>query len=153
MQVERCLNATGMAPNLLELELTESVFLQNTEKVLESLADLRRLGVRLSIDDFGTGYSSLSYLSHFHVHTLKIDGSFVEGIGTHPTNTAIVTAILALARATSLEVVAEGVETVDQYRFLKDQGCPLGQGYFFSKPVCPSEIPDILARGFDPGGT
>ncbi len=152
-QVERCLHLTGLAPNLLELELTESVFLQNTEKVLESLADLRRLGVRLSIDDFGTGYSSLSYLSHFHVHTLKIDGSFIEGIGTHPTNTAIVTAILTLANAMSLEVVAEGVETVDQYRFLKDQGCPLGQGYFFSKPVCPSEIPDILARGFDPGGT
>ena len=146
--VERCLRTTGLSPESLELELTESVLLQKTDKVVEGLSKLHETGVRLSIDDFGTGYSSLSYLTRFHVNTLKIDGSFVQGIETHPGNTAVITTILALGQAMSLDVVAEGVETLAQARFLKKHRCPLLQGYLFSLPVAAHEIPGLLTKNF-----
>jgi diguanylate cyclase (GGDEF)-like protein/PAS domain S-box-containing protein len=151
--VDRCLNATGLAPDCLELELTESVLLQKTARVVDALSALRTLGVRLSIDDFGTGYSSLGYLTRFQVNTLKIDGSFVQGIKTHPGNTAVIKAILALGQAMSMDIIAEGVETLDQVRFLKNHRCHLLQGYLLSHPVAAHEIPGILATNFrDAGG-
>ncbi len=146
--VERCLRNTGLPPDSLEMELTESVLLQKTDKVFDVLSELREMGVRLSIDDFGTGYSSLSYLTRFHVNTLKVDGSFVQGIGTHPGNTAVITTILALGRAMSLDVVAEGVETVEQARFLEGHQCHLLQGFLLSPPTSPKDIPGLLSRNF-----
>ena len=146
--VERCFRSTGVSPDCLELELTESILLQKTDKVLDVLSTLHSMGVRLSIDDFGTGYSSLSYLTRFHANTLKIDGSFVQGIGTHPGNTAVITTVLALGRAMSLEVIAEGVETLEQAFFLKGHQCRLFQGYLISPPVDANEIPRILKKNF-----
>lgn len=106
------------------------------------------MGVRLSIDDFGTGYSSLTYLTRFHVNTLKIDGSFVQGIATHPGNVAVIKTILALGKAMSLDVIAEGVETPDQARFLKRHHCHLLQRYLLSLPVAAHEILGILTKTF-----
>lgn len=146
--VERCLKTTGLSPDCLELELTESVLLQKSAKVGDAMSALRILGVRLSIDDFGTGYSSLGYLTRFHVNTLKIDGTFVQGIKTHPGNTAVIKAILALGHAMSMDIIAEGVETLDQVRFLKNQRCHLLQGYLLSQPLTAQEIPGILANDF-----
>lgn len=146
--VERSLRSTGLSPDCLELELTESVLLQKTDKVIAALSTLHTMGVRLSIDDFGTGYSSLSYLTHFYANTVKIDGSFVQGIGTHPGNTAVITTILALGEAMSLDVVAEGVETLDQACFLKKHQCHLIQGYLLSPPVAAHEVPELLTKNF-----
>lgn len=146
--VEHCLASTGLPPDSLELELTESVLLQKTEKVMDVLTALHTMGVRLSIDDFGTGYSSLSYLTHFHAASLKIDGSFVQGLEDHPGNAAIITAILALGRAMALDVVAEGVETAAQMRFLKEHRCRLFQGYLLSRPVPAQKIPELLKEDF-----
>ena len=144
--VERCLSKAGLSAEFLELELTESVFMQNTEMVLNAFEALHRLGVRLSIDDFGTGYSSLSYLNQFRVHTLKIDASFIQGLRTQTTNRAIVTAILALANSMNVDVVAEGVETGEQAQFLRDHQCLFGQGFFFSPPVDPDRIPELVKK-------
>lgn len=144
--VDRCLRTTGLSPETLELELTESVLLQKTENVRLGLSRLYEMGVRLSIDDFGTGYSSLSYLTRLHVNTLKIDGSFVQGIETHPGNTPVINAIVALGRAMSLDIIAEGVETLEQARLLKKYPRLLVQGYFYSHPVPPEEIPSLLTR-------
>jgi diguanylate cyclase (GGDEF)-like protein/PAS domain S-box-containing protein len=146
--VEQWLRVTGLSPDFLELELTESVLLQNTDKVQDGLSRLHAMGVRLSIDDFGTGYSSLSYLTRFHVNTLKIDGAFVQGIETHPGNAAVITTILALGQAMSLDVVAEGVETLDQARFLTERHCTLLQGYLLSHPVTAHQISRILTKNF-----
>jgi diguanylate cyclase (GGDEF)-like protein/PAS domain S-box-containing protein len=146
--LEKCLRQSGLSPDSLELELTESVLIQRSEKVEKSLSELNAMGVRLSIDDFGTGYSSMSYLTRFSVSTLKIDGSFVQGLEAHPGNAAVITAILALGEAMSLDVIAEGVEIPEQVRFLKEHRCRRVQGHFFSRPVPASEIPDILNTSF-----
>ncbi|MHB1927718.1 MAG: putative bifunctional diguanylate cyclase/phosphodiesterase [Leptospirillum sp.] len=146
--VEQTLRITGLPADCLELELTESVLLQKTDKVLSALSTFHAMGVRLSIDDFGTGYSSLSYLTHFHANTVKIDGSFVQGIGTHRGNNAVITTILALGEAMSLDVVAEGVETLEQAKFLKEHQCHLIQGYLLSMPVAARQIPEILKKNF-----
>lgn len=144
--VERCLRTTGISPETLELELTESVLLQKTDNVRLVLSRLYEMGVRLSIDDFGTGYSSLSYLTRLHVDTLKIDGSFVQGLETHPGNAEVINAIIALGRALSLDIIAEGVETLEQARILKQHPSLLAQGYLYSHPVPPGEIPSLLDR-------
>ncbi|NEX63568.1 EAL domain-containing protein [Noviherbaspirillum sp. 17J57-3] len=129
------LAATGLPPRLLELEITETVVMRDIEKSLDKLARLKMLGIRISIDDFGTGHSSLNYLKRLPVDILKIDRSFVNDIATDEDDAAIVKAIISLARILNLDVVAEGVETEAQRRFLMENGCDVGQGYHFSRPL------------------
>jgi diguanylate cyclase (GGDEF)-like protein len=133
--VESALTDTGLSPDLLELEITESTLMEHAQDTLQVLHQLRSLGVRLTIDDFGTGYSSLSYLKRFPVEIIKIDQSFVRDLPNDADDAAIVTGIIALAHSLRLEVVAEGVETEAQLRFLREHSCDILQGYYFSKPL------------------
>lgn len=133
--VIEALSQSGLEPSLLELELTESLLLDDAEGVIETLRRLKSLGVRLSIDDFGTGYSSLAYLKRFAVDKLKIDQSFVRDIASDPDDAAIVRAIVGMARALKLKVVAEGVETEEIERFLCVFNCDEAQGYHFARPM------------------
>ncbi len=126
---------SGIAPDMLELEITESCVMLEPELSFQSLADLRALGVRLSVDDFGTGYSSLSYLQQLKVHKLKIDMSFVRDMMNDSGSAAIVKAIIALGHSLGLEVIAEGVEEARQARHLRELGCDVMQGYLLSKPL------------------
>jgi EAL domain-containing protein (putative c-di-GMP-specific phosphodiesterase class I) len=125
----------GIPPDALELEITESVLLDDHHQVAEELASLRAVGVTLSLDDFGTGYSSLSYLKRFRFDVLKIDRSFVSGLPRDSDDVSVVNAILAMAKGLGLEVVAEGVENQEQLDFLTAQGCELSQGYLLAKPM------------------
>jgi diguanylate cyclase (GGDEF)-like protein/PAS domain S-box-containing protein len=134
-QVERTLRKTGLPPQSLKLEITESVVMQNAEAASSLLKQLRDLSVKLSIDDFGTGYSSLSYLNRFPVDTLKIDRSFVSGMADQAENLGIVQSVVSLAHTLGMDVVAEGVETPEQMDSLKGLDCEFAQGYFFSRPV------------------
>jgi diguanylate cyclase (GGDEF)-like protein len=133
--VEQALADTGLPPDLLELEITESTLMENAQDTLQALHRLRGLGLRLSIDDFGTGYSSLSYLKRFPVDIIKIDRSFVRDVSHDADDASIVTGIIALAHSLRLEVVAEGVETEAQLQFLRKQSCDILQGYLLSQPV------------------
>lgn len=133
--VERILGETGLSARHLGLELTESMLMENEERTVATLTQLNKLGIQISIDDFGTGYSSLRYLKCFPIHILKIDQSFVREIETNATDAAIVTSIIALARNLGLRVVAEGVESAAQLKFLRANGCDGMQGYYFSKPL------------------
>jgi EAL domain-containing protein (putative c-di-GMP-specific phosphodiesterase class I) len=133
--VIRALEASRIPAELVELELTESAFMADTEHTTSSIRNLRKLGVRMSIDDFGTGYSSLSYLRAFAVDRLKIDNSFIRRIGMHRDDDALVRAIIKIAHSLNLEVVAEGVETEKQQTFLARHRCDHLQGYLFSLPL------------------
>lgn len=144
--VRAALEETGLNPQRLELELTESLLIENTGSVVNLLAALKKLGVYLSIDDFGTGYSSLSYLKQFPVDALKIDRSFIRDLLTNPKDAAITSAITALAHSLSLSVVAEGVENPEQLHFLRAKGCHEIQGYMVSKPVPISEMKAVIDR-------
>jgi PAS domain S-box-containing protein len=147
--VRAALTATGLDPGLLELELTETVLMQNIDSAGPLLLALKQLGVALSIDDFGTGYSSLSYLKRLPIDTLKIDRSFVRDLETASDNAAIVAAIIAMSRSLRLRVVAEGVETVGQMRRLAEQGCVLQQGWLFAKALPAQEFVDYLRQAAD----
>lgn len=129
------LSRSGLAPNRLEIEITESVFLEGNDAVLAVLQQLRGLGIRIALDDFGTGYSSLSYLRSFPFDKIKIDKSFVDSITTDTSAMAIVRAIVVLAYSLKMETTAEGVEDVDQLEELRGQGCTSIQGYYFSRPI------------------
>ncbi len=129
------LNHAGVRPHLLELELTESLVLDNVDDSVAKMHLLRTKGVRFSVDDFGTGYSSLAYLTRLPLHQLKIDQSFVRNLGTRPTDDVIVQTIIGMARNLDLEVIAEGVETEEQRSFLERHGCDLYQGYLFARPM------------------
>ena len=144
--VERVLRETGLPPACLELELTESILLSNTEQVLAIVRRLKSLGVRLSIDDFGTGYSSLSYLKRFAVDKLKIDRSFVADLLTDPDDGAIVLAIVQMARGLALKTIAEGVEDAAVARRLVELGCEEAQGYLFARPLPADEFAAFLRR-------
>jgi EAL domain-containing protein (putative c-di-GMP-specific phosphodiesterase class I) len=137
---------TGMDPDALWLEITETTIMADTEAAAETLRAIRTLGVHLAIDDFGTGYSSLTYLRRFPVETLKIDRSFVAGIGRDREDEAIVDMILGLARALDLRVVAEGVETAEQLHQLRQLGCGLMQGFYFGRPMPADQIRSFLSR-------
>lgn len=132
--------AANLDPTVVELELTESMLLKNITETAELLTRLGKMGVGLAIDDFGTGYSSLSYLKQLPVDTIKVDSSFVQDIGADPNDEAIIRAIIAMTHSLKLNVVAEGVETEDQYRVLRDLECDEYQGYFFSRPLPAAEF-------------
>ncbi|MBA4255804.1 MAG: two-component system response regulator [Polaromonas sp.] len=132
--VDQVLRDTGLPRQLLELELTESMFLGYAEQSVTKLRALKALGIRLAIDDFGTGYSSLAYLKRFPIDKLKIDQSFVQGLATDPNDREITATIIAMARALKLEVLAEGVETAEQHHILQRSGCDSYQGYLFQRP-------------------
>lgn len=136
----RLLKESGMPPDQLTLEITESMVMGNVNMVIETLRAMRATGLQIAIDDFGTGYSSLSYLKRLPVSILKIDQSFVRDIATDANDAAVVTAIIGLAHSLHLTVIAEGVETEAQRVLLRDQGCDQYQGYYFSKPLPPTEV-------------
>ena len=138
--VARVLADTGLDPRRLDLELTESMLLEQTDAVVRDLQQLRELGVGISIDDFGTRYSSLTYVKHFPIDRLKIDQSFVRDLGSNPHDAAIVRAIVSLGHSLELEVIAEGVESAEQVELLQAEGCDEVQGYFFGKPMPASEF-------------
>ncbi len=144
--VERALSASGLAPELLELELTESILLHNAESVLGSMRRLKQLGVKLAIDDFGTGYSSLSYLKRLDIDKLKIDQSFVRDLASDPDDEAIVRAIIQMAHSLKLKTIAEGVENLDLRFRLQSFGCDEAQGYLYSRPLPAAEIGRLLSR-------
>jgi diguanylate cyclase (GGDEF)-like protein/PAS domain S-box-containing protein len=138
--IKRVLAETGLPPRFLELELTESLLLSNSDMMFSVLQELREMGLMLAIDDFGTGYSSLSYLKKFRVNKLKIDRSFIRDIATDSDDAAIATAIINMARSLKLKVIAEGVEDEAQMSFLREHHCDEIQGYYFSKPVRAADI-------------
>jgi EAL domain-containing protein (putative c-di-GMP-specific phosphodiesterase class I) len=144
--VKAVLVRSGLAPNLLELELTESQLMANTETGIQAMRHLRSAGVRLALDDFGTGYSSLSYLQTFPVNSLKIDRSFIRplpGAG-HP----IVTAIISMAHSFGIAVVAEGVERPEQLAWLGDAGCDIVQGFLTGRPMSVDEFIELLRQHY-----
>ncbi|MBK1723988.1 putative bifunctional diguanylate cyclase/phosphodiesterase [Thiocystis violacea] len=145
-QVERILAETGLDPSCLELELTESILMGHAEESIQTLHQLKALGVQLAIDDFGTGYSSLSYLKRFPIDRLKIDKSFIYNIENDRNNAAIAQAVIAMAATMSLHVTAEGVETLEQLQFLSARSCGEVQGFLFSKPVPVEEVPETIRR-------
>lgn len=144
--VSDILNETGMDPEYLNLELTESVIMENSQVYLNYMLELKELGVGLVIDDFGTGYSSLSYLKLFPVDKLKIDKSFVAGLPDDSNDAAIVRAILAMSKQLNLEVVAEGIETIEQFSFLRKNACDTCQGFLFSRPLPSQEFSALLKK-------
>jgi len=141
------LSETGMDPRFLELELTESVLMTRAESTASILQALREKGIKVAVDDFGTGYSSLSYLRKFPVDALKIDQSFVRQISDSGEDTAIVTAVIAMARSLKLHVIAEGVETLKELEFLRAHHCDEAQGYYFSRPVPAAQYATLLRTG------
>ncbi|MBF0178789.1 MAG: EAL domain-containing protein [Magnetococcales bacterium] len=141
------LEETGLPPDALELEITESMVMGNVEKSIERMNSLKSLGLTLAVDDFGTGYSSLNYLKRFPIDTLKIDQSFVRDLSRAQGDLAIVLAIISLGQALGLDIVAEGVETREQVVILKEKGCHEMQGYFFSKPLPADGMSALLREG------
>jgi EAL domain-containing protein (putative c-di-GMP-specific phosphodiesterase class I) len=145
--IAQILEEENLPASHLELELTESVTMDNPLEAISVMRQLHELGVRMAIDDFGTGYSSMSYLKRFQAHKLKIDQSFVQDITTDPDDEAIVTAIISLAGSLGMKTIAEGVETREQLEFLRARGCNEMQGYYFSKPLPAAEF-EAFARNF-----
>lgn len=143
-RIMQIVSETGLSPQSLELELTESSIMENPEFAAEILREIRRLGISVAIDDFGTGYSSMSYLKRFAVDTLKIDRSFTRGVATDVQDAAMVRAMITLAHDLGLRVVAEGVETEAQLSCLQGLGCDEAQGYLFSKPESAGYVGDLL---------
>jgi diguanylate cyclase (GGDEF)-like protein/PAS domain S-box-containing protein len=144
-QVDRVLRETGLAPEMLELEITESIAMQNVGASVVALRALKDLGVRITIDDFGTGYSSLSYLKKFPIDTIKIDQAFVQDVCSDSNDAAIVRAAIVMAHELKLDVIAEGVESADQVEFLRRRDCHVMQGFLFSEPL-PADRFDALLR-------
>jgi len=144
--VANALKSTGLAPQLLELELTESMVIQNSERASRVLAEIKAMGVRLAIDDFGVGYSSLTHLKRFPIDTLKVDRSFIRDVPGDAEDKAITEAIIAMGKSLNLTVVAEGVETQEQQTFLKEHACDEMQGFFFSKPIPGEAFAELLRQ-------
>ena len=147
--VARVLRETGLSPVHLELEMTETAILQHDDATTAALRELDDMGVGLALDDFGTGYSSLSYLRRYPFDRVKIDRSFVGDITADPHDAALTAAILAMAQSLDLQVVAEGVETLEQAEFLRERGCDELQGYLFSRPLPAEEFTRFLEQEKD----
>ena len=145
-RVTQTLAITGLAPQLLELEITESLLMQDQEHILKTIHELKQMGVRIAIDDFGTGYSSLAYLKRFSVDVLKIDQSFTRGVVENEDDLAIVNAIIQMAHSLGLNTIAEGVETAASSELLERYGCNEGQGYLFARPMPAAEFAEYLRR-------
>jgi diguanylate cyclase (GGDEF)-like protein len=143
-RVADALRDSGLEARYLELELTESLIMQDAEQAVETMKELQRLGVQLSIDDFGTGYSSLSALKRFPVGRLKIDKSFIDNLPDDENDKAVVSAVISLGQKLKLQIIAEGVETEAQAAFLRENNCDEMQGYFFSKPLPASDIEEMI---------
>ncbi|EFQ65028.1 putative bifunctional diguanylate cyclase/phosphodiesterase [Pseudomonas lactucae] len=141
------LKETGLPPTLLELEITESVLMQNVDETVELLHKIKAMGVRLALDDFGTGYSSLSYLRRFPIDVLKIDQSFVRGLNVNNQDAQLISAMIGMGKSLELNIIAEGVETIEQLEFLKAQECEEGQGFLFSKAVPAKDFAQLLQVG------
>jgi EAL domain-containing protein (putative c-di-GMP-specific phosphodiesterase class I) len=138
--VRKILKETNLDARYLDLEITESISMANINSVISTLDELKAMGISISIDDFGTGYSSLSYLKKFPINNLKIDRSFVRDISCNTENRAIVKTIISMANNLNLNVIAEGVETEEELKFLKSNGCMVVQGYLFSPPISGEEF-------------
>ena len=143
-QIKMILLKTGLPPNCLELEITESVVMHSVEDAIITMRALTDLGLRLSMDDFGRGYSSLYHLKRFPMSTLKIDRSFVADVANDPDDASIVDTIISMSRSLNLQVVAEGVETREQLEFLRQRRCDQMQGYYFSKPLSAEDLLSLL---------
>jgi EAL domain-containing protein (putative c-di-GMP-specific phosphodiesterase class I) len=144
--VETTLAEVGMDPTLLELEITESMMMHNTDKTIQVLAGLKKMGIRIAIDDFGIGYSSLSHLKQLPIDIIKIDRSFIMDIPGDQADEAIADAIIAMGKSLKILVVAEGVEALEQLQFLRSRGCDEIQGFFFSRPLPAQEFSKILRK-------
>jgi len=144
--IKATLKESGMAPNLLELEITESMVMNNPTRLIAVLTKIKELGLRLAIDDFGTAYSSLAQIKHFPIDTLKVDRSFIRNLPQDYEDKAITEAIISMGKTLSLTVVAEGVETKEQEDFLREQVCDEMQGFYFSKPIAPDQFADLLRK-------
>jgi EAL domain-containing protein (putative c-di-GMP-specific phosphodiesterase class I) len=149
--VSEALRLSKLDPCLLTLEITESLFVQDTQGTTVKFKELKDIGVRLALDDFGTGYSSLSHLRQFPIDTLKIDKSFIDGVTTSTEGHAVVAAITQLGQTLRLEVVAEGLENADQVEALNQLDCPLGQGYHYAKPLSADDAAALMAAGVGAG--
>jgi diguanylate cyclase (GGDEF)-like protein/PAS domain S-box-containing protein len=149
--VRAILQETGLEPQYLEFELTETAFMQDPQSTIAVLRALKEMGIQLTLDDFGTGYSSLSYLKRFPINALKIDKSFVQGLCTDSDDSKLVSAVINLGRSFHLQVIAEGVETREQFIALQAKNCAEGQGYYFQKPIVADEFAKLL--GADPSTT
>jgi EAL domain-containing protein (putative c-di-GMP-specific phosphodiesterase class I) len=149
--VRSALDESGLLPTALVLEVTESALMDDAEAALRVVNDLKALGVRIAIDDFGTGYSSLLYLKRFPVDLLKIDRSFVAGLGENREDSAIVRSVIELAQAFDISSVAEGIETVQQLTDLRELGCDFGQGFLWSPGRNPIELGDLLSDSLQAG--
>jgi EAL domain-containing protein (putative c-di-GMP-specific phosphodiesterase class I) len=145
--VEEALSLSSLPPSALCMEITESVLMDDIDMAVSALKSLKAIGVEIAVDDFGTGYSSLAHLRRFPVDILKIDHSFVAGLGRNPEDAAIVRAVLALARTLDLAVVAEGVERPEQLQELRALGCERAQGHLFSAPLSEDAFADLLVNG------
>jgi EAL domain-containing protein (putative c-di-GMP-specific phosphodiesterase class I) len=151
--IGQCLQDSGLDGRHLELEITESLMIENIDTTIAMLSELHTMGIHISIDDFGTGYSSLAYLKRFPIDTLKIDRAFVRDITTDADDRAIVTAIISMSRSLGYSVTAEGVETKEQLAFLRLQGCDEVQGYFLSPPLSTGDLETWLSeQGFNVRG-
>lgn len=140
------LGTTGLPPGLLELEITETLAVEDAAQTLKVLRGLKKLGIRLSIDDFGTGYSSLAYLMQFPLDVLKVDRSFIQALTTDRDGAQIASAVIGLAHSLDLAVVAEGVEEIRQWEIVREQGCDRVQGYLFSPPLAADACHELVSR-------
>jgi diguanylate cyclase (GGDEF)-like protein/PAS domain S-box-containing protein len=152
-QVARALREVGLAPAWLKLEITEGVIMQDVEATIKTLWQLKELGVQLAIDDFGTGYSSLAYLKRLPLDILKIDRAFINGIGQDSEDTAIVRAIIAMAKSLNLSITGEGIETAEQPALLREWACDKGQGYYFARPLSQAGLTELLRKQSHVGGS
>jgi EAL domain-containing protein (putative c-di-GMP-specific phosphodiesterase class I) len=148
--VEEVLRRTDLDAHALALDITETVLIGASEHNSQTLEDLKKMSIRLCLDDFGTGYSSLSYLKRLPMDRVKVDRTFVEGLGGNATDTAVVRMIIELCHTLGLEVLAEGIETSDQATLLRDMGCDLGQGYYFAPPLRGEELAEQLPEAIRP---
>ena len=146
-KVESALRDSRLDPQWLDLEITETYAMRDADFTISILNSMKKKGVRISIDDFGTGYSSLSHLKHFPIDTLKIDRSFVKDLATNPKEESIVSAIIVLAHSLGMDVVAEGVEMVEELKILRKHHCDKMQGYLFSRPICAKDFEALLSSG------